>query len=56
VGMCGGSLSKLVPLGRLQEILYRRNSVHLVQPVPDKWNVVITEVCHKEQMFASSSR
>jgi hypothetical protein len=30
--------------------------MHLVQPVPDWWNVVITQVRHDEQMFASSSR
>jgi hypothetical protein len=49
------SLGKLVPLGRLQEILKRRSSMHLVQPVPDMWNVVITEVRNEEQVFASSS-
>jgi hypothetical protein len=25
--------------------------MHLVQPVPYMWNVVITEVRHEEQMF-----
>jgi hypothetical protein len=42
------SLDKLVPLVRLQEILQRCCPVYLVQPVPDRWNVVITEVCHEE--------
>jgi hypothetical protein len=50
------SIGKLVPLGRLQEILYRCCPVYFVQPVPDKRNVVIEEVCHEDQIFASSSR
>jgi hypothetical protein len=29
--------------------------MHLVQPVPDMWDVVITEVRHEEQIFASPS-
>jgi hypothetical protein len=29
--------------------------VYPVQPVPDKCNVVITEVRHEEQIFASTS-
>jgi hypothetical protein len=36
----GMSLGKLVPLGRLQDILKRRSSMHLVQPVPVRWNVM----------------
>jgi hypothetical protein len=50
------SLGKLVPLGRLQEILQRYCPVYFVQPVIDMWNVVITKVRHEEQIFASSSR
>jgi hypothetical protein len=30
--------------------------VYFVQPVPDRWNVVIAEVRHEEQIFASSPR
>jgi hypothetical protein len=29
--------------------------MHLLQPMPDKWNVVIIEERHEEQIFASSS-
>jgi hypothetical protein len=50
------SLGKLVPLGRLQEILQRRSSMYLVQPMQDMRNIVIIEVRHEEQIFASSSR
>jgi hypothetical protein len=50
------SLGKLVPLGRLQEIVQRCCPVYFVQPVPDWWNVVIVEVRHEEQIFASSPR
>jgi hypothetical protein len=41
------SLGKLVPLGRLQEILQRGGSMDLVQPVPERLNVVIAEVRHE---------
>jgi hypothetical protein len=30
--------------------------MHLVQSVPDRWNVVIIEVRHEEQIFASLSK
>jgi hypothetical protein len=29
--------------------------MYLIQPVRDMWNVVITEVRHEEQIFASTS-
>jgi hypothetical protein len=46
---------KLVPLGRLRQILKRDRTVYLVQPVPYMWNVVIFEVRHEEKIAASSS-
>jgi hypothetical protein len=50
------SLGKLVPLGRLQDILKRGGTMRLVQSVPEWCNVVIIEVRHEEQIFASMSR
>jgi hypothetical protein len=29
---------------------------YLIQPVPDRWNIIITEVRHEDQIFASSSK
>jgi hypothetical protein len=49
------SLDNLVPLRRLESILQRVRTVYLVQPVPNKWNVVIGEVRHEEQIFPSST-
>jgi hypothetical protein len=47
-------LGKRVPLGRLQHIMQRVCTVYLVQPVPDKWNVVIMEVRHEQQICPTS--
>jgi hypothetical protein len=44
------NLGKRVPLGRLQNIMQRGCTVCLVQPVPDKRNVVIMEVRHEQQI------
>jgi hypothetical protein len=49
-------VSKRVPLGCLHEILKRRRAVYLIQLVSCRWNVVIVEVRHEEQIFSSSSR
>jgi hypothetical protein len=49
-------LGKLVRLGSLHEILQCFGTMDLVQPVPNKLNVVISEVRHEEQIFACSSK
>jgi hypothetical protein len=46
---------KRVPLRSMQNIFQRHCTMHLVQSVPHMWNVVIAEVRHEEQIFASSS-
>jgi hypothetical protein len=49
------SMGKCLPLGRLLKIMELHRTVYLVQPVLYKWNVVIVEVRHDEQVSASSS-
>jgi hypothetical protein len=51
------SLGKRVPVGRfIQEMLYRIYTMDPVHPVREVWKVVIFEVRHEEQAFASWSR
>jgi hypothetical protein len=48
-------LGKWVPLGRLHKLIERLRTVHFVQLVPHKWNIVINEVRHERQMCPSSA-
>jgi hypothetical protein len=45
------SMGERVPLGRLEKLLYCMRTVYFVQPVPGKWNIVIVEVRHEQQIF-----
>jgi hypothetical protein len=45
-------MGKRAPLGRLQKLMHQRlRKVYLVQPMINKWNVVIVEVRHVQQIF-----